>query len=132
MDVSKFLAKVMGIYFIIVSVAMLVNMQQFKIYISNLINDPSQMFVAGFFTLILGILVVVAHNIWQWNWKVIITIVGWIGILKGTSLIFYPQFLDKLTILFLQNQNTAYIAASIDLIFGILLCYFGFKCVNPS
>lgn len=37
------------------------------------INNPSLMFVIGFFILILGILMVIAHNIWEWNWKVLIT-----------------------------------------------------------
>lgn len=127
MDVSKFLSKAIGIYLIIVSIAMLVNMHQFTVNVNNLVNNAPLMFVTGFFTLILGILMVLSHNIWQWNWRVIITIIAWISLLKGASIILYPQFIDKSTILFIQNINIAYIAAGFDFVLGVLLTYFGFK-----
>jgi len=127
MDVSKFLSKVLGIYLVIIGVAMLVNMHQFASYVSDLVNDKPLMFVSGFFTLILGILMVVSHNIWEWHWRVIISILAWMTLLKGATLIFYPQFIDKSTMLFLKNTNFSYITAIIDFILGALLCYFGFK-----
>jgi len=127
MDISKFLSKVIGIYLIIVSLAMLINMHQFISYVNSLISDTPVLFVTGVFTLILGLFMVVSHNIWQWNWRVIITIFSWIALLKGASIVLCPQFIDKTTLLFVQNINIAYIAAGFDLIIGILLSYFGFK-----
>ena len=127
MDVSKFLAKVIGIYQIFVSVAMLANMNQFISNINALINNTPLMFVMGFIVLILGILMVVSHNIWQRNWKVIITIIAWLCLLKGASIMLFPQFIDKTSILFMHNINIAYAMAGIDLVLGLLISYFGFK-----
>ena len=127
MNISKFLSKVIGLYLIIVSIAMLVNMPQFLIYVIKLINDAQSMFVAGFVTLILGLLMVVSHNIWQWHWRVIITIFSWLILIKGASIVIYPEFIDHLSLLFVQNLKIAYIAAGFDLALGILLSYFGFK-----
>lgn len=127
MDVSKFLGKVLGSYLIIVSVAMFVNMHQFLMYVHGLINDAPLMFVTGFFTLVLGLLMVISHNIWQWNWRVIITIFAWIALLKGASIIIHPQLIDKAAIAFMQNTQVAYITIGVDLVIGIVLCYFGFK-----
>lgn len=132
MDVSKFLSKILGIYLIIVSTAMFLHMDQFRNYATLLINDAPLMLVTGLFTLVLGILMVVSHNIWQWHWRVIITIFAWIALLKGASIIFYPQFMDKSTLLFLQNTTVVYIAAGFDFIIGILLSYFGFKKKKPT
>lgn len=127
MDVSKFLGKVVGLYLILVSLALFINMHQFSVYVNELIHNAPLMFVTGFFTLILGLLMVVSHNIWQWNWRVIITIIAWITLLKAVSIIFYPQFIDSATTLFLQNMKFAYGTAGLDFILGIVLCYFGFK-----
>lgn len=127
MDTSKFLAKVLGGYLIIVSTAMIVNMPQFITNVNNLINNAGLMLVSGFFTLIIGLLMVMSHNVWQWNWRVIITIFGWLALLKGASLVIYPQFLDQLSLLFISNTNAAFIGAGIDLILGLVLSYFGFK-----
>lgn len=85
------------------------------------------MFVTGFITLILGILMVVGHNIWQWNWRLIITIFAWLVLLKGASIILYPKFIDKTTILFMLNLDFAYVLVGFEFILGLLLCYFGFR-----
>ncbi|MFC3907505.1 hypothetical protein ACFORL_00245 [Legionella dresdenensis] len=127
MDTSKFLSKVLGIYFIIVSVAMYVDMQQFTGYVQRLIHDPTLMFVTGFFTLILGILMVVSHNIWQWNWRLLITIIAWIVLLKGIGIIFLPHFIDTVSLSFVENIYMTYAAAGLDLLLGLFLCYKGFK-----
>jgi glucan phosphoethanolaminetransferase (alkaline phosphatase superfamily) len=126
MDLSKFLAKALGIYLIIISLAMLTNMPQFVNYVQNMLHDPTLMFVTGFIALVIGILLVVSHNIWQWHWRVIITIIGWISLIKGASIILYPHFIDKLSMLFVQNTTFAYSAAVVDLVLGLILLYFGF------
>lgn len=127
MDVSKFLGKVLGVYLLIVSTALLFNMSQFSDLVKQLINDPPLMFVAGFFTLIVGILLVVSHNIWQWNWRLIITLFAWIALIKGVSLIFYPHFIDSVSLLFVENTKVAYSAGILDFILGLILIYFGMK-----
>ena len=130
MDVSKFLSKVIGVYLVIISIVMITNMHQFTVNITKLINDEPLMFVTGFFTLILGVLVVISHNVWQWNWRVIITIIAWISLFKGTTILLCPQLIDKTTIIFVQHTKVAYIAAGIDLALGLLLSYFGFRTEN--
>lgn len=127
MNISKFLAKVMGIYFVIISIAMFLNRQQFISGVNDLINNAPLMFVVGFFTLILGILMIVSHNIWQLNWRVLVTIIAWLTFIKGTSILMYPHFLGETTRLFLQSSTALYCAAIFDFFLGILLSYFGFK-----
>lgn len=127
MDISKFLGKVMGIYLIIVNLAMLVNMQQFASLISNLNNDAPLMFVSGFIALIVGLLAVVSHNVWQWSWRVIITILAWLILIKGITILFYPSVIRNLSLSFIQNQGFAYGTIIVDFVLGITLCYFGFK-----
>lgn len=127
MDVSKFLGKVIGIYLIILSISLFCGMNAFITYINSIINDMPLMFVTGFFTLIIGLLMVVSHNIWQWNWRVIITIISWITLFKGASIVLCPHFLDRATLLFTQNVSFAYGVTGFDFIIGVVLCYFAFK-----
>ncbi len=57
----------------------------------------------------------------------VITLIAWMTLLKGISIIFYPKFIDQVSIQFVQNINMAYTTAVIDLILGLILVYFGFK-----
>ncbi|CAM2844948.1 Integral membrane protein (PIN domain superfamily) [Legionella steigerwaltii] len=127
MDTSKFLSKVLGIYLIVASLAIFTNMHQFTIYVQELLKNAPLMLVLGFWTFILGLLMVVSHNVWQWNWRLLITIIAWLILLKGASIIFYPHYIDKASLLFVQNRSIAYSAAGFDLIIGIILCYLGFR-----
>jgi hypothetical protein len=127
MDMSKFLAKVLGIYFLLLGISMLMNMHYFIVNFQEIIKNTPLMLVTGFFILILGVLMVVSHNIWQWSWQVLITIIGWMILLKGVSTIFYPQYIDQAIILLAQNQHIVYSSAVLNFILGIILSYFGFK-----
>ena len=97
MDRSKFLSKVIGLYLIIVSAAILTNMQQFITQVNNLVNNAPLMFMTGFCTTIIGLLMVVSHNIWQLSWRFIITFIAWVTLIKGVSIVLYPQYIDKTT-----------------------------------
>lgn len=127
MDISKFLSKAIGLYLVILSIVMLANMPQFIHSVITLINNAPLMFVAGFCTFIIGILMVVSHNLWQWNWRLIITLFAWMILLKGISLLLYPQFIDKAAALFVQNMNIAYAAAVFNVALGLMFCYFGWS-----
>ena len=126
MNISKFLSKALGIYFLIGSIAMLVNMQGFINNINALINDKSAMFIIGFVTLIVGILMVVSHNIWQWHWRLIITLLAWLTLIKGTTLIITPQLLNQITVSYIESTPIAYTGAGFDFLLGLVLIYFGF------
>lgn len=127
MDSSKFLSKVVGLYLIFISSAMLLQMQPFMHRVISLNHDAALMFSLGFICLILGLLMVIVHNLWQWNWKLIITLIGWMTLFKGAMLIIAPGYMDTLTIAFVKHIKIAYGVACFDLAIGILLTYIGFK-----
>lgn len=125
MDISIFLAKVLGLYLLIMAIAMLVNGQRFR----NMVNEVSGnalIFFSGIMALIIGILIVVSHNIWVTDWRVIITIIGWLALIKGIVRLLFPEFVMKKVRVFVENNTAYYIITIILLIVGIYLVYAGF------
>lgn len=127
MDVSIFLAKTLGLYLAIVSIAMLFNASRFATILNDVIDNPTLLLFSGILALIFGILLVVSHNIWQADWKVIITIIGWLALFKGIIRIGLPQLSFGMMRYFTQNKTAYYLTGVITLLLGIFLCYFGFK-----
>ena len=127
MDLSRFLAKCFGIYFLILTLAMFTNMPQFMQRIDSLIHDSNAMFVTGFFTLILGVMLVVGHNIWEKNWRVIITIIAWLTLLKGVLILYYPSGLSEFSMSIMGSATAAYCSAAFDFALGCILVYCGFR-----
>ncbi|MCV7069115.1 hypothetical protein H7H51_31435 [Mycolicibacterium farcinogenes] len=45
----------------------------------------------GFMSLFLGLASVLLHNAWELNWHVLITIFGWLALIKGVIVIAWPE-----------------------------------------
>ncbi len=90
MDSSLFLAKFWGWYLIIFFLILSFNPNRIK-QIFNDLKDEKFLIIGSFIAIIVGLLNILFHNIWEPNWKLIITLIGWIALLKGMFLFIFPQ-----------------------------------------
>jgi hypothetical protein len=127
MENSRFLAKAIGLYLVIVALAFYFNMTQYTSYVVDLINNSALMLVTGLMTLIIGILLVVSHNVWQLSWRLIITLIGWATLLKAVCLLFCPESMSQTNLQMMQSATVMYASIIIDLILGVILLFFGFR-----
>lgn len=126
MGISIFLAKALGLYFLIVGLAMIFNARKFKPLVIDLIKDPALMFLSGFLALIVGILLVVSHNIWVADWRVIITILAWLSLVKGVTRIMAPKFAIKKAKKCIENSASYYMTGLLLLGISFFLIYHGY------
>lgn len=127
MPVSKFLSKALGLYFLIISSVMFINMSEFLKHLHALVNDEPVMFLAGFITVILGILMVVAHNFWQWHWRLMITLIAWFTLIKGIVLLVHPVLIQEFSLSWAERLSFAYSGAVLDFVLGLIFLYAGFR-----
>jgi hypothetical protein len=126
MELSIFLAKVIGLYALILGMTML-RKPDLKKLVMDLSKDEGIRFIASIFTLILGILMVVSHNIWEGSaYVILITIFSWMVFLKGVMLIWisnkgYQKLIEKFS-----SPGIMTAGAVVNLIVGIYLTYIGF------
>ena len=91
METSIFLAKVMGIYLAIEGLALIVNKKYLIKVIRELLKTKGVIYIFSFFTLILGIMLVVGHNIWTKDWVGLVTLLGWLILVKGVMNVLFPK-----------------------------------------
>lgn len=91
MELSLFLAKLLGLYLVIVCLAALYNRELVPTLVRELGSNTSVLVFSGTIHLILGLLVILSHNVWSADWRVIITLLGWLTLLKGVLRLFFPQ-----------------------------------------
>ncbi|MBX9620703.1 MAG: hypothetical protein K2X28_01500 [Alphaproteobacteria bacterium] len=126
MVLSIFLAKTIGLYLLIVSTAFMLKADEFKPMMLDMLKNQSIVSFSGILALIFGILIVVSHNIWVMDWRVIITILGWLTLLKGVMRLFYPEFVMKKATKCVENKASYNIMMLITLFIGLVLLYFGY------
>ena len=105
MEISLFLAKFWGWYLIIFFVILSFNPKRIKQIFDDL-KDERFLIIISFIAIIVGLLNILFHNIWEPNWKLIITLIGWLALFKGLSLFIFPKrtvkWLDVINIKFVQ------------------------------
>ncbi|MCX6733857.1 MAG: hypothetical protein NTX63_03505 [Candidatus Peregrinibacteria bacterium] len=94
METSLFLAKALGLYMAIACFGLLVNSKARKAII-HAFEDEGQIVLSGITALVLGILIVISHNVWVYDWRVIITLSGWAALLKGVARIYFAEYTKK-------------------------------------
>lgn len=127
MFTSIFLAKALGIYLVFLSVAFIFCEARLKALILDMLNKPAAMLMGGFVALIIGILLVVSHNVWVADWRVLVTIIGWMALLKGATIILFPDFMIKMSMKWVENKTLYYITFLFTFIVGLILLYYGFR-----
>lgn len=88
---TRFLAKLMGVSMVLIVLGMITNKTGTVATMSALFSDPPVMFVTGVFTMMMGVAVVLGHNRWSGGvLPVIVTVYGWIALIKGALFIWMP------------------------------------------
>ena len=122
---SIFLAKVIGLLGAISTLAVLIRYKKFIEIERYAAKNPAMICLSGFFFLIFGVLLVVGHQLWTRDWRVIITIIGWMIFIKGIGRIFFPEAVRK--IIKKKNNNRSFLLAEVlALIVSLYLIYQGF------
>jgi biotin transporter BioY len=126
MNLSVFLAKSIGFYYVFISFAFVINKIRLKPIMRDIINNPSLILLSGFIALILGILMVVSHSVWVKDWRVIITIASWLVLMKGMTIMLFPESLVSMSLKWMQNNVAYYAAFLFVFLLGVILLCFGF------
>lgn len=114
MDTSFILAKFWGWYLIIFFLILSFNPQRIKQIFKDL-NNEKFLIITAFLAIIIGLLNIIFHNIWELNWKLIITLIGWISLFMGLALFIFP----KKTIPSLELINIKFVQTIYMLLFFI-------------
>lgn len=125
METSIFLAKTIGLFGAISTLAIIINYKFHLAMEKNAAKNLTIIYLSGFLFLMLGILITVSHQVWTWNWRVIITILGWIILVKGIGRILFPKTVKKL-IEKRKNNKLFLLSEIIAFLISIYLLYQGF------
>jgi hypothetical protein len=129
---TLFLSRLIGLYCILVALSMFTRRQATLESVTAVLRDPSMMFVLGAITLVAGLAMVLAHNIWSGGaLVVIVTLVGWITLIKSLFFLFLPPEVEAGFFLRqLHYQQFFYLYTGVSLVLGIYLTYGGFKSTS--
>jgi hypothetical protein len=129
---TLFLSRLIGLYCILGALSMITHRQATLESVTALLHNPSLIFIVGVITLAAGLAMVLAHNIWSGGaLVVVVTLVGWITLIKSLLFLFLPPEMEAgLFLGQLHYQQLFYLYTSVSLVLGIYLTDGGFKSTS--
>ncbi|MCP4884085.1 MAG: hypothetical protein GY908_09850 [Flavobacteriales bacterium] len=94
MDISIFLAQFWGWYFTLFFILFVIYPKRIK-QMFAFAKDDKFMIILSILGIIIGLLHILAHNLWVKDWRIIITLFGWFSLSKGISQFAFPGFANK-------------------------------------
>jgi hypothetical protein len=131
MQLSKLIARMASVIYLSASLGAFFSTDYYHKITDDLFSNSALIYVTGFITVIIGFLIVTYHNRWTKSWVVLITILGWLAMVKGICLIAIPQFVHTLSERMLIDSG-AKIFPYAALCLGLLFAYFGFVAPAPQ
>jgi len=127
MDIAIFLAKFWGWYLIIFFFILSYNPTRIKQIFKYLKNQRFTVLVA-FIAIMIGLINILLHNVWDLSWRLVITLIGWIALGKGLVLFILPVHASR----WIDYANVRLVQVVYVLLFilGLYLLNAGYQLVE--
>ena len=126
MQSALFIAKIIGPIYVVFGVGLVLNPKIYQRVIQEFLNAYAIRYLAGFLALVFGLLIVQVHNVWEFHWAVVITIMGWMGIIKGVLLTVFPDTMTRLSERYTRSTHLLTVQSVGICILGLFLTIMGY------
>ena len=127
MQTSRYLARLMGPVMLAMAAVVLLNGAAFRVVVGQFLASYALIFIAGLLTFTAGLATVLAHNIWTPDWRVIVTVLGWLAVIGGLFRILFPQIVVSVGGAVLAQAAALPAIGFGVVILGAVLSYFGYR-----
>jgi hypothetical protein len=132
MQKSIFLARLMGPVLLAIGLGVLLNTSVFRVMAGQFLHSYALIFVSGLLTLTAGLAIVLTHNVWVGDWRVIITVLGWLGVIGGLFRIIVPQEVAAIGTGMIAHGIAPMVGGVVMLVVGGALGYYGYADIRPA
>ena len=95
--VTLFVLQIAGPGFVLMGLAMLLNSKRMKKLYVDIFDNDGLCFLFGMVLFVLGMAMVLKHNVWGNFNEVVVSIIGWGSIVKGVMFLLFPQVGKSIT-----------------------------------
>ncbi len=126
MQTSIFLARLIGPLFLVMGVSALVNGDGYRAMAEEFLKSRALIYIAGLLAFLPGLAIVLTHNVWTADWRVLITVFGWLGFIGGIFRLVFPMQVRAIGTSMIARPTALTIGAGGMLALGLILSFFGY------
>jgi hypothetical protein len=127
MSNSVFIARLIGPVMLVIGLAVFANRRAFRELAEEFLASRALTFLSGLIIMPAGLAIVLTHNIWAADGRVMITLFGWANLIGGAIRLAAPAYVMQTGRAMLKRPYFIPVAAAIWVVAGALFCLFGFR-----
>ena len=117
-----FFVKFMGYFMFLTGSALFLSKETRTAMLENMKNNESFLIAMGYITLLIGLPIVILHNVWELNVLGLVTLMGWVTLIKGFVFLAKPSIVKKKEL----SEKNLKIRGLIGALIGLGLMYCGY------
>lgn len=130
MDSSLFIARLAGPLFIVAGLAILINRDGAIAMGREFMQSRALIYLAGIITLLAGLAIVNTHNLWVADWRVTVTIIGWLSVAGGLFRLLFPGQVQTLGEAMMVRKGWVFVPSLLSLFIGLYLSANGYGLIG--
>ena len=107
--------RVVALVYLIMGLSCIVQARMWRELSLELLNSPNSLVRWSLQWLPLGLIVILGHNLWVTDWRIIVTLIGWVVTLKCVLYLLFPRWSD-----FIKNWSERFLFRYITVGGGIV------------
>ena len=122
---TRAFARVLGPFLLIVPMVVAVRMEQMNALFAGFFATPALPFTMGVILLFGGLLIIANHQIWSSGPAIVISVLGWLFVLRGVALLAAPELIERAAASLIGATIVIRIGFGLAAALGLWLTYAG-------
>jgi len=127
MPPAVFIARLTGPSLLVIGVGVLLNEANYAAMIAEAAHSPTLIYLSGLLTLPLGLAILNVHRAWTADWRVVVTVLGWLLAISGVIRIVLPQFTATAATALYSTSAGLMVFAVVMFVLGGYLSFEGYR-----
>jgi hypothetical protein len=126
MQTSIFLAKLIGPALLLIGIGVLTHRAHYRAVAAEIVGSRALFYMISAIGLAAGLAIVLVHNVWTADWRVLITLFGWINVVRSALSVLLPTQAMAFASRGVARENTLLVAGITALVLGAIFCFYGY------
>ncbi|KTC68070.1 Integral membrane protein (PIN domain superfamily) [Legionella birminghamensis] len=123
--------QVLGLYLLIVALILIARGPYYQELMKRVGTNSGWILVGASFSLVFGLIMVVIHNIWEWDYELLVTVIAWLIVVKSILWLAFPESMLGIAQR-VYSGGSYYVIMALVGILGVFLISHGFQAFNGN
>jgi hypothetical protein len=129
MTPSIFIARILGPVLVIVGLGLLLEGETFRVMAGDFLRSSALIYFAGVTTLAIGLAILNLHHLWVRDWRVLITMFGWLFVIGGIMRLLATSWVQRVGLSLIAHHRWPIASAVFTILLGAFLTLKGYQDV---